>query len=125
MYGIQYNVVEVNIVDENILQNIILELRRGTQILAVLSQLEEMKYGYSLLQDLEAKNIKIEAGTLYPLLRRLEAQKLLKSEWDTSEARPRKYYVLSEKGKEVLLQLKHEWSTIVQEMSVMIKGEAK
>lgn len=125
MYGIQYNVVEVNIVDENILQNIILELRRGTQILAVLSQLEEMKYGYSLLQDLEAKNIKIEAGTLYPLLRRLEAQKLLKSEWDTSEARPRKYYVLSEKGKEVLLQLKQEWSTIVQEMSVMIKGEAK
>lgn len=125
MYGIQYNVVEVNIVDENILQNLILELRRGTQILAVLSQLEEMKYGYSLLQDLEAKNIKIEAGTLYPLLRRLEAQKLLKSEWDTSEARPRKYYVLSEKGKEVLLQLKQEWSTIVQEMSVMIKGEAK
>ncbi len=125
MYGIQYNIVEVNIVDENILQNLILELRRGTQILAVLSQLEEMKYGYSLLQDLEAKNIKIEAGTLYPLLRRLEAQKLLKSEWDTSEARPRKYYVLSEKGKEVLLQLKQEWSTIVQEMSVMIKGEAK
>ncbi|MDD3107522.1 MAG: PadR family transcriptional regulator [Bacilli bacterium] len=115
----------MNIVDENILQNLILELRRGTQILAVLSQLEEMKYGYSLLQDLEAKNIKIEAGTLYPLLRRLEAQKLLKSEWDTSEARPRKYYVLSEKGKEVLLQLKQEWSTIVQEMSVMIKGEAK
>ncbi|MGD9886563.1 MAG: PadR family transcriptional regulator [Bacilli bacterium] len=60
----------------------ILELRRGTQILAVLSQLDEMKYGYSLLQDLENKNIKLEDGTLYPLLRRLEAQGLLISEWD-------------------------------------------
>lgn len=64
------------------ISNLILELRRGTQILAVLSQLDEMKYGYSLLQDLKNKNIKLEAGTLYPLLRRLEAQGLLISEWD-------------------------------------------
>lgn len=64
------------------ISNLILELRRGTQILAVLSQLDEMKYGYSLLQDLENKNIKLEDGTLYPLLRRLEAQGLLISEWD-------------------------------------------
>lgn len=108
--------------DENVISNLILELRRGTQVLAVLSQLYEMKYGYSLLQDLENKNIKIEAGTLYPLLRRLETQGLLISEWDTSESRPRKYYLLSEEGKKTLAILKNEWDLIVSEIKSITKG---
>jgi len=111
--------------DESIVQNMILELRRGTQILAVLSQMDEMKYGYSLLQDLESQNIKIEAGTLYPLLRRLESQGLLLSEWDTTESRPRKYYLLSDFGKQALETLIKEWDLIVKEMSNIIKGGQK
>ena len=72
VYDIQYNVGEVkNMIDDNTLNNMIVELRRGTQIIAVLSQLRSTQYGYSLLQTLEEKKVAIEAGTLYPLLRRL------------------------------------------------------
>lgn len=109
-------------IDSMLITNLKNELRRGTQVLAVLSLLEKNQYGYSLLQDLESKNIAIEAGTLYPLLRRLESQGLLKSEWDTSESRPRKYYVLSEDGLEVYQTLQNEWNGIVEEMSRLIKG---
>lgn len=98
------------------------ELRRGTQILAVLSQLTDKEYGYSLLEKLDNKSINIEAGTLYPLLRRLESQGLLKSEWDTTESRPRKYYVISDFGSEVLQELKNEWITINKEMDIIIGG---
>jgi PadR family transcriptional regulator, regulatory protein PadR len=106
--------------DESILINMIIELRRGTQIISVLSQLEKNQYGYSLLQNLDSKGVKMEAGTLYPLLRRLESQGLLSSEWDTSESRPRKYYVLSLEGSQVLKQLKEEWKGIVSEMNTLI-----
>jgi PadR family transcriptional regulator, regulatory protein PadR len=106
--------------DESILINMIIELRRGTQIISVLSQLEKNQYGYSLLQNLDSKGVKMEAGTLYPLLRRLESQGLLSSEWDTSESRPRKYYVLSPEGSQVLKQLKEEWKGIVSEMNTLI-----
>ncbi|MGD9909411.1 MAG: PadR family transcriptional regulator [Candidatus Izemoplasmatales bacterium] len=111
--------------DKAILDNLKSELRRGTQILSVLSLLDKNQYGYSLLQDLENKNVQIEAGTLYPLLRRLETQGILKSEWDTSESRPRKYYVLSSEGKEVYLELKDEWFRIVSEMNGILGGESK
>jgi len=106
--------------DESILVNMIVELRRGTQIISVLSQLEKNQYGYSLLQNLDFKGVKMEAGTLYPLLRRLESQGLLSSEWDTSESRPRKYYVLSPDGKQMLNKLKEEWKQIVSEMNALI-----
>lgn len=107
-------------IDANIIENLLIELRRGTQILAVLSQLTKTQYGYSLLQTLESKHIAIEAGTLYPLLRRLESQGLLQSEWDTQEARPRKYYQLSEDGKALLKQLKQEWTKIQNEMNAVL-----
>ncbi len=110
--------------DDLLLQSLGNELKRGTQILAVLSQLDNTEYGYSLLQRLEDKNISIEAGTLYPLLRRLEAQGLLESEWDTSENRPRKYYVLSAFGKETFYRLKIAWNKIVEEMNTLL-GEDK
>ena len=109
-------------IDSMLITNLKNELRRGTQVLAVLSLLEKNQYGYSLLQDLESKNIAIEAGTLYPLLRRLESQGLLKSEWDTSESRPRKYYVLSEDGLKVYQTLQNEWNGLVEEMSRLFKG---
>jgi len=110
-------------VDESLIQSLNSELKRGTQILAVLSQMNEMKYGYSLLQDLEAKHVEIEAGTLYPLLRRLESQGLLKSEWDTTESRPRKYYLLNDEGKEVFDLMKKEWNRIVKDMNLLLEGE--
>jgi len=110
--------------DESLIQSLNSELKRGTQILAVLSQMNEMKYGYSLLQDLEEKHVEIEAGTLYPLLRRLESQGLLQSEWDTTESRPRKYYLLNENGKEIFALMKKEWNRIVKEMNQLLEGES-
>ncbi|MDD3478270.1 MAG: helix-turn-helix transcriptional regulator [Candidatus Izemoplasmatales bacterium] len=111
--------------DPNLMQNLKSELRRGTQMLAVLSQLEKMQYGYSLLQDLTEKNVQIEAGTLYPLLRRLDTQGLLESEWDTSESRPRKYYRLSKEGIQIYEELKQEWKDIVSEIEKLTGGETK
>lgn len=111
--------------DTSLLTNLIVELRRGTQIIAVLSQLQENQYGYSLLQRLEEKNINIEAGTLYPLMRRLESQGILTSEWDTTDSRPRKYYILSDLGKEILSDLEKEWKKLEQEMNELFKENKK
>ncbi len=108
---------------EKLLNSLVVELRRGTLILSVLSQLSHPKYGYSLVQKMEDKNAAIEAGTLYPLLRRLEKQKLLSSQWDTSESRPRKFYVLSEEGKTVYQRLKAEWFTLSKQLEVLMMEE--
>jgi len=91
------------------IQNFITELRRGSLTLAVLGHLRKPYYGYVLLQAMQDNHIDIEANTLYPLLRRLESQGLLVSDWDTSESRPRKYYSISEKGKMVSEELIAEW----------------
>ena len=99
------------------------ELRRGTLTLAVLSQLRTPQYGYSLVQRLEEAGVAIEQSTLYPLLRRLEKQELVTSSWDTSENRPRKYYVLSDYGIEVYRQLKDEWKKMTQELKALLKGD--
>lgn len=97
---------------KEIISGLILELRRGTIILIVLNQLEYPQYGYDLVQKLNKKGLAVDPGTLYPLLRRLEKQGLLNSNWDTSETRPRKYYSLSPLGKEVYLQLGEEWQAM-------------
>ena len=81
-------------------------------ILAVLSQLHEEQYGYSLMKRLEEQGMQIDQGTLYPLLRRLEDQNLLQSDWRVDTSRPRRYYVLSEVGKQVLEEMTTEWSRI-------------
>ncbi|MGM9929989.1 MAG: PadR family transcriptional regulator [Bacillus sp. (in: firmicutes)] len=107
----------------DLLQSLTTELRRGTLTLAVLSQLQEPQYGYSLVQLLENSGISIEQSTLYPLLRRLEKQGLVTSSWDTTESRPRKYYVLSEFGLEIYSQLKAEWLKNSKELYQLIKGE--
>ena len=106
-----------------LLNSLSTELRRGTLTLAVLSQLRTPQYGYSLVQLLEDSGISIEQSTLYPLLRRLEKQELVTSSWDTSESRPRKYYVLSEYGLEIFLKLKDEWIRNSKELYELLKGE--
>ncbi len=106
---------------DEVLNSLIMELRRGAVILGVLSQLSESQYGYSLVQTLEAKGFSVEPGTLYPLLRRLEKQGLLESSWDTSENRPRKYYRLSAKGETVYEKLRQEWHNLHQSIAGLIE----
>jgi DNA-binding PadR family transcriptional regulator len=85
------------------------ELRRGVLVLAALSQLKEARYGYALIDQLAIQGLEIEQGTLYPLLRRLEEQGLLQSEWNVEGSRPRRYYVISPLGAELLRMLADEW----------------
>jgi PadR family transcriptional regulator, regulatory protein PadR len=99
-----------------------LELRRGIVVLAVLSQMDTARYGYSLIQQLAEQGLDIEEGTLYPLLRRLEQQGLLESEWEVSETRPRKYYRISPLGREVLTALSAEWFETVEVMRAILNG---
>jgi DNA-binding PadR family transcriptional regulator len=89
------------------------ELRRGVLTLAVLSQLREAQYGYSLRQALAAKDMPIEEGTLYPLLRRMEEQGLLTSEWRIEDGPPRRYYALSAQGTKVYERLSTNWRGLV------------
>lgn len=85
------------------------ELRRGTVVLAVLAVLREPGYGYALLEALTAQGISVDANTLYPLLRRLEKQGLLTSQWNTDEARPRKFYSTSDAGWRLAHHLMTDW----------------
>ncbi len=98
-----------------------LELRRGIVVLAVLSQMQTARYGYNLIQRLTDQGLDIEEGTLYPLLRRLEKQGLLESEWEVGEARPRKYYRISPLGRAVLTTLRAEWFETVTVMHQMLQ----
>ena len=93
-----------------------LELRRGLITLAVLCQLDEAQYGYSLINKLESLGLKIEQGTLYPLLRRLAQEGLLESDWRMEEPRPRRYYWISSRGKSLLPHLKEEWKKLIDVM---------
>ena len=92
--------------------NLRLELRRGVVVLAVLSQMDTARYGYSLIQRLAERGLDVEEGTLYPLLRRLEKQGFLRSEWNTDDSRPRKYYVTSADGRAAASRLAAEWSAL-------------
>ena len=109
--------------DKSLLTSLTTELRRGTLTLAVLSQLRTPQYGYSLVQLLEKSGISMEQSTLYPLLRRLEKQELVTSSWDRSESRPRRYYVLSEYGTEILGQLQAEWEKMSGDLAILLKGD--
>ncbi|MEX1378253.1 MAG: PadR family transcriptional regulator [Eubacteriales bacterium] len=98
--------------DKNPIESLMQELKRGTLVLGVLSQLKEPLYGYSLVSSLSEKGMEIDKNTLYPLLRRLESQELLISEWNVEESRPRRYYKLSDKGHSVLKELAVEWENL-------------
>ena len=85
------------------------EMRRGVIVLAAMSQLKHEQYGYSLIKSLKEKGFEVGQDTLYPLLRRLEQQELLDSEWRVDDSRPRRYYILNDTGLEMLKDLKTEW----------------
>lgn len=108
---------------DEVVSGLILELRRGTLILLVLNQLQEPKYGYNLVKELQEHGIPIEANTLYPLMRRLESQGLLLSEWDTAEAKPRKYYRITQDGKCVLERVKESWKSFSSSINLLLDAE--
>lgn len=95
-----------------IFENLRLELRRGSLIVAVLAQLRTEHYGYSLRKALAGRGLEIDENTLYPLLRRLESQGLLVSEWREEEKRNKRFYRLSRGGELILEQLIEEWRHI-------------
>ena len=107
----------------DITQNLISELRRGTLVLSVLSQLKEEAYGYALKERLTERGVEIDQGTLYPLLRRLEEQGLLQSEWSLTESRPRRYYQLNATGQSVLDTLTQEWQSLVDAMHRLLQEQ--
>ena len=93
------------------------ELRRGTVVLACLLKLRRPDYGYALLVSLAADGFNVDANTLYPLLRRLEKQQLLASEWNTDEARPRKFYRTSPAGSELAATLTATWGALTESLT--------
>jgi len=98
--------------DVDLFENLKLELRRGCLIVAVLAQLRQEHYGYTLRKALDDLGLAIDEGTLYPLLRRLETQGLLASEWREENKRNKRFYRLSAQGKLILQKLLEEWQTI-------------
>ena len=103
-----------------------LELRRGAIVLAALSQLTREQYGYSLRRALMDRGMEIEEGTLYPLLRRLEKQGILRSEWRAQDGPSRRYYVLSEAGMRLYTELSKSWHELNDVMGNLINnGEMK
>ena len=95
--------------DADLFETLRQELRRGTLILAVLAQLKVERYGYSLRQALAEVGLEIDEGALYPMLRRLESQGLLTSEWREEDKRKKRFYRLSPQGEAVLVRLSAEW----------------
>ena len=106
-------------------QKLTQELRRGVLVLAALSQLKEEKYGYALISSLAERGLDIEQGTLYPLLRRLEDQGFLESEWNVEGSRPRRYYVLSEAGRVTFQDLAEDWRQLTGVMEILLKDGGK
>ena len=101
------------------------ELRRGTVVLACLVRLRTADYGYALLESLNGLGITVDANTLYPLLRRLEKQGLLVSEWNTAEARPRKFYRTSPAGEALADVLIADWRRIDDALTRLTTGDER
>lgn len=108
---------------ESIIQNIQQEMRRGILVFAVLTQVDQPQYGYSLIEILSAQGMEVEQNTLYPLLRRLEKQGLLESLWQIEENRPRRYYKISSVGLAVRASLIKEWQSLTETMKTLIGAE--
>ena len=109
-------------IDSNLFDNLRMELRRGSLILAVLAQLRTEQYGYTLRKALAEHGMAVDEGTLYPLLRRLETQGLLLSEWREEDKRNKRFYVLSAEGKKMLKELLAEWKSIDASLNGMVRG---
>ena len=104
-------------------ENLRLELRRGCLVMAVLAQLEREQYGYTLRKALAERGLEVDEGTLYPLLRRLESQGLLVSEWREEDKRNKRFYRLSKEGGELLGQLLEEWHRIGASLNEILEGK--
>jgi PadR family transcriptional regulator PadR len=104
----------------DIFENLRLELRRGCLTVAVLSQLREERYGYTLRKALADDGLEIDESTLYPLLRRLENQGLLVSQWREEDKRNKRFYKLSPNGKQVLKQLLAEWQNMNRSLEIIL-----
>jgi PadR family transcriptional regulator, regulatory protein PadR len=106
-------------------ENLTQELRRGILALAVLAQCHEPQYGYSLKQHLAEHGLDVNEGTLYPLLRRLEEQGLLDSEWRIAgESRPRRYYRINDAGRAALERLAREWQSLETALGRLLASTA-
>jgi len=99
-------------VNTELFESLRLELRRGCLIVAVLAHLRAEHYGYTLRKALADRGLEIDEGTLYPLLRRLETQGLLVSEWREEDKRNKRFYRLSADGKRILKELLVEWDAL-------------
>jgi PadR family transcriptional regulator PadR len=104
-----------------ILENLRSELRRGSLIVAVLAELRQEQYGYTLRKSLEEHGISMDEGTLYPLLRRLESQGLLASEWREQDKRNKRFYRLSPQGEDILAQLLLDWDSLSQSLQAILQ----
>jgi len=103
-------------------ENLRLELRRGCLVVAVLASLRSEQYGYTLRKALAEHGIEIDEGTLYPLLRRLEGQGLLSSQWREEEKRNKRFYRLSPDGAVILRQLIAEWRGMDMALNGILNG---
>jgi PadR family transcriptional regulator PadR len=103
--------------NQDLFDQLRLELRRGCLVIAVLSRLRQEQYGYTLRQSLTELGLSIDESTLYPLLRRLESQGLLVSEWREEDKRKKRFYRLSPDGKTLLQQLLKEWKSITTSLN--------
>ena len=103
-----------------VFDNLKLELRRGCLTLAVLTQLRTERYGYTLRKALADDGLEIDEGTLYPLLRRLESQGLLRSRWELEGNRPRRYYHISPQGAQVMRQLTAQWKSLTRALDGLL-----
>jgi PadR family transcriptional regulator PadR len=110
-------------VDDDLFDKLRIELRRGAIGLAVLAALREERYGYTLRQILDAAGMRIDEGALYPLLRRLETQGLLTSEWREEAKRNKRFYRLSTDGERVLGQLLGEWNAMTASILRLSQGD--
>ncbi len=106
----------------DVLENLRSELRRGSLIVAVLAELRSEQYGYTLRKSLEKHGLLLEEGTLYPLLRRLESQGLLASEWREQDKRNKRFYRLSQPGQLILAQLLLDWEELSDTLDSILKG---
>ena len=109
--------------NDDLFENLRLELRRGCLILAVLAQLRAEHYGYTLRKALADDGMAIDEGTLYPLLRRLEAQGLLVSEWREQDKRNKRFYHLSAGGAQIFERLLREWRSINSSLDRILSSE--
>ena len=107
--------------NSEVFENLRLELRRGCLTLAVLTQLRTERYGYTLRKALADDGLEIDEGTLYPLLRRLESQGLLVSQWREEDKRNKRFYKLSATGDEILDQLLGEWQRINSSLNKILQ----